>query len=52
MARQSGKTADFSFNSVAIEDELSKRDYFKDQLYPEIYDDYNLPFQKLKESYN
>ena len=23
MARQSGKTADFSFNSVAIEDELS-----------------------------
>ena len=28
----------------AIEDELSKRDYFKDQLYPEIYDDYDLPF--------
>ena len=27
-----------------IEDELTKRDYFKDQLYPEMYDDYDLPF--------
>ena len=28
----------------AIEDELNKRDYFKEQLYPEMNDDYDLPF--------
>ena len=27
-----------------IEDELNKRDYFKEQLYPEMNDDYDLPF--------